>query len=284
VRLPDLLGIEVFKTIRRRAFWVTLGGFAFLLTMQFGTIWYMHRRQMRPTRFGPMPAPPSLELPNAWAPIVGAIAALGGFFLAVCIILLIAAEFPWRTTRQNVIDGLSKEEYFAGKLLLCALLIVVFIVVGLLAAGTFAVLDTPNAPANGWAGSTDLMMLGGVILAFAGYAALALFFAFALRSSGSALGVTLLYLAVLEPLIAQTARRIGALEGAPRYFPTRVFSALVARGQYDPALRGSVSIMQMARGIQPPQFFDTRVLIALAIGYVAVFISATYALFRSRDL
>jgi ABC-2 type transport system permease protein len=284
MRIGSLLGIELFKMIRRRAFWVTTGGFALLLILQFGTIWYAHQHQMHRTGFGPMAAPPMIELPGAWAPIIGATGSIGGFFLSICIILLISAEFPWRTTRQNVIDGLSKEQYFGGKLLLCAVLVVVFIIVGLLAGGVFAFLDTPGTPPNGWIGAIDAMMLGGVLLALAGHAALALFFAFALRSPGSALGITLLYLAILEPLVAQTITHIDALKDAPRYFPTRIFSELTARGQYDPAVRGSLSIMQMARGIQLPQYFDTPALIALAVGYIALFTAATYALFRSRDL
>ncbi len=285
MRIANLLGIELFKTIRRRAFWVTLGGFAFLLVVQFGMIWYMHKRQAQRIGFGAIAPPsPGLDLPNAWSPIMGATATLGGFFIAVCVILLVAAEFPWRTTRQSVIDGLSKEQYFGAKLLLCGVLIVTFAVVGLVAGGTFAFLDTAGTPANGWITALDWQMLGGTMLALTGYTALALFFAFALRSSGSALGVTLLYLVVLEPLIATAVHRVDALQNAPRYFPTRVFSELSARGQYDAASRGGLSIMQMARGMQPQEFFDTRLLVALGIGYALLFVAATYGLFRSRDL
>jgi ABC-type transport system involved in multi-copper enzyme maturation permease subunit len=61
----------------------------------------------------------------------GQLNVLPAFFLAVTLVMLVTSEFSWRTARQNVIDGLSKEQFFAAKVLMmlfvmAALLIVPF--------------------------------------------------------------------------------------------------------------------------------------------------------------
>src|SRR5438552_13524210 len=102
MRVADLAAIEAFKTIRRRAFWITLVSFGLLIAAQFATQWYLRGRiaRQRPT-FGPVPQPPSIALPQSWPHIFGATLTLGGVFVAIAIVLLIADEFEWRTARQN---------------------------------------------------------------------------------------------------------------------------------------------------------------------------------------
>jgi hypothetical protein len=43
--------------------------------------------------------------------------------------MLVTSEFTWRTARQNVIDGLSKEQFFAAKWLMTMMVTIAFIIV-----------------------------------------------------------------------------------------------------------------------------------------------------------
>ena len=67
---------------------------------------------------------------------------VGFIFAAVLVILLVAAEFGWRTARQNVIDGLSKTQWFAAKVLLLPLLTALFLALRVLVGGTLALAGT----------------------------------------------------------------------------------------------------------------------------------------------
>jgi hypothetical protein len=66
--------------------------------------------------------------------ILGTAAGLGSLFTGVLMILLFAPEFSWRTARQNVIDGLSKERFYAGKVILLARLVLILMATTLGAA------------------------------------------------------------------------------------------------------------------------------------------------------
>jgi hypothetical protein len=43
---------------------------------------------------------------------------IASIFGVVLIVLMVCNEFGWKTSRQNIIDGLSKPQWFAGKALL----------------------------------------------------------------------------------------------------------------------------------------------------------------------
>lgn len=109
---------EAIKTFKRLAFWVTFLFFSFILTMEFGENYF--RAAGDPDR--------SFALPGAWREIVTGNSEIALIFGSVILILLLSSEFSWRTARQNVIDGLSKEQFFVGKGLLLPIVGLMFIV------------------------------------------------------------------------------------------------------------------------------------------------------------
>ncbi|MBK9980304.1 MAG: hypothetical protein IPP20_20760 [Gemmatimonadetes bacterium] len=80
---------------------------------------------------------------------------LAAFFASIVLILLVSSEFTWRTSRQNVIDGLSKEEFFGAKLFLLPGVGLFFFIVMVLVAGGFAFAGTV---AKGVLGSTGALV------------------------------------------------------------------------------------------------------------------------------
>ncbi|MBK7832401.1 MAG: hypothetical protein IPJ56_08660 [Gemmatimonadetes bacterium] len=142
---------------------------------------------------------------------------LAAFFASIVLILLVSSEFTWRTSRQNVIDGLSKEEFFGAKLFLLPGVGLFFFIVMVLVAGGFAFAGTV---AKGVLGSTgalvrpaDLALMGGSIIGLLGWASLAFLLAIAIRSSGSAIGAFFLYF-IVEQILGQLAGRSAPRRGS----------------------------------------------------------------------
>ena len=105
-------------------------------------------------------------------------------FGAVVLILLMSSEFTWRTARQNVIDGLSKTEWFWGKVTLLPIVGAIFILsqIGIGAGFAFAGTD-PGATREAILGAPFFQALGGFFLAFFVLGSLASTAALAIRSS-----------------------------------------------------------------------------------------------------
>src|SRR5690606_11850382 len=117
VRIGVLFRTEMIKVRRRPAFWVAVLALLAALALTYGI------RLHASVKHGRTPAP----LPEAWEGILLGTGPLPALLAAVALILLTASEFSWRTARQNVIDGLSKNEWFLAKLLLLPFLATVFL-------------------------------------------------------------------------------------------------------------------------------------------------------------
>jgi ABC-2 type transport system permease protein len=254
---------EFIKTRRRVAFWVAFGGFAGLLTLVFMGMHY--QGVQRPDH--------PFSLPGAWSEIVGGPGALSAFFASMALVLLVASEFTWRTARQNVIDGLSKEEFFAAKLLLLPGVGIVFFAALLLIGGGIALSGTHGAT-EAVVRAADAKLMGGALIGLFGWIALAFLLAITIRGSGPAIGVFFLYFLV-EQIVGQLVSRIGPTAAtAARYFPVAVFNALWRPQSYSAArtLPGG------------PPHVDVATLMFAGVAYVALFLLAAFLLYRRRDL
>ncbi len=127
---------------------------------------------------------------------------IGGFFhyiLAVIVIILICSEFNFKTVRQNVISGMSRGEWLAGKILLMmffalASTIVVFLcsmIMGLTHSSSFEM---------------EMMMdQAHFILAYfiqtVGYLVFSILVGMLIRNTGIAIGIFSIYTWIIEKVI-----------------------------------------------------------------------------------
>jgi ABC-2 type transport system permease protein len=200
---------------------------------------------------------------------------MGAYFASVALMLLVASEFSWRTARQNVIDGLSKEQFFLGKLMLLPMIGAVMFAVPLLVGPAIASLGE-GFPAGAWMTPAQAQLAGAAALAMLGIMSLAFLFAMTIRSAGSAVGVFLLYLVFVE-------RFGGAILGAirddwaraARYFPANVFGGLADPARWNPAAPAQAGDMAAVA---------TPALLALGIGWILLLWLGSFLLFRRRDL
>lgn len=265
---------EWLKAVHRLAFWVGFLFFTGINTVEYANRYV--RAKHDPER--------TFALPEAWPDLLTDDIEVVFICGAVMLILLIGNEFTWRTARQNVIDGLSKEQWFLGKLLLVPFMLVAFFGVGrLLPGAVFASLGTDGGDAI--AGGIFWSAVGGVSLGLIGAMSLAFFFVTAIRAAGAAMGVWLLWFAAIENLIAGGLVRLSeALEPVVEFFPSSVFPSLFRWIQYDPAAFQAAVARALENNRNPPEIWDLSALVLTACAWVLVLLGGSFVWFRKRDL
>lgn len=120
-----LLQIDLKKMTNYRTFWIVCG--LYFLTLGFTTasgMEFLKWLQSKGAEFGAdinINRIPLYHFPDVWQNLFY----ISGFFklvLAFLVVISITNEFTYRTIRQNIIDGLSREEFLYSKILTNVLL------------------------------------------------------------------------------------------------------------------------------------------------------------------
>ena len=268
---------ELIKMFKRLAFVVTSGFFLFIFAVEYGEDYY--RAAGDPER--------TFALPGAWRSIVTGNSQIALIFGSVVLILLLSSEFSWRTARQNVIDGLSKEQFFLAKLLLLPIVGILFITMQLTIGGAFALAGTDLATVTEpLIGAVHWSTIGGFALAFLGYGSFALFVSLAIRNSGSAMAVWFFYVAIGEQLLAgglgAVRDRLGEFA---RFLPINTFNQLHGYYQHDLAAFQQAVQRAVEAGNDPPSDpWANGTLLLVWLLWVALFVGGSFLWFRKRDL
>lgn len=188
-------------------------------------------------------------------------------FVAVLVALTVSNELEWRTCRQNVIDGLSKNRWFVGKLLLIGSACVVFYGTQVSLGATLGYLGTTAGRAGYSPALTYVAAAGGALIGMFSYSAAALLFSMWLRSAGPVIAITLLYF-VFDSLAAS-----GLPADVAALLPGQVQGALFQFGQYLPQPHSSLAYHWSNPG-----------LFLAGIAWVTAFLAASYWVYRTRDL
>jgi ABC-type transport system involved in multi-copper enzyme maturation permease subunit len=243
---------EWLKTKKRPASMICLGLFAAVHIFAFT---------------GAVRSEEGLALPWAWTEILAGAPQVAALTGTILLILLVTNEFAWRTVRQNVIDGLSREEWFLGKLILVPILLVVFLGTQILLGLIFALVGSGGQMAGLVPGPDHWRALGGTALGFCGYASLGLAVAVAVRSPGASVGVLFLWILLVEELLASWLARLSdSLVPLAQHFPLEVFDAL----------------MRQAR--RAPELWSAPRLLVASYVWILLLVGGSYLVFRRRDL
>ncbi len=267
-----LLENEWFKMRKRLAFWMTLGFYCFITFMVNAESAFDDDS--------------TFALPEAWDSIFSDSSTVFVIFASIALIMLASSEFSWRTARQNVIDGLSKKQWFWGKAMLLPLLGFVFLSAKLALSIGLALPDTIGAEASGpiFPGSV-LAACAGLFLVFLNVGGLALLLSTAIRSAGPAMAAWFFWIGFGEQLFpAILTRFLPSMEAAFRYFPFASAGPLTQFAMYDDAAfqRLSERAEQAERAV--PELPGMLFTVSVNLGWAVFFISLAYLLFRRRDL
>lgn len=269
---------EWFKARKRLAFWLTLGFFSFVTAMNHGSEFFDARDDPETT----------YALPEAWSNVFSAdTSTFLLIFACIGLILLASSEFTWRTARQNVIDGLSKTQWYWGKIMLLPILGVVYVVAVVLIGGGIAWLGTDLGAAVGPILPLGVLKAaGGLLLAFASVGGLALFLALAIRSSGGAMAVWFLWIFPMEQLIVPgvLGRIMPFLRDYLQYQPFAAAQRLFAYESYDPAAFDRLVTAREAAERTPPPPPELTAILWVNGGWAVLFIGLGFLWFRQRDL
>ena len=262
--IGKLLRAEAIKVRGRSAFTIPILAFTiFLLIMMAGMVWASRNSRGQ------------LQTPRVWYEFSEPIAQMTVFFSMITVINLVAAEYTWRTARQNVIDGLSREQWFLGKLSLVPLVSLLFFLIGF-SLITITVLFFAERTGSFITGG-QLATIGGVLYSSICFSSLAAFFAFLTRTSGGAIAATLGYMTLGEGLITFALMRINPdWQIFGRYLPAQIFGALGEARQWD----ANAPVPRSIR-VEP---LDDWLLASIALAYAALLCTAAFLMVRKRDL
>lgn len=268
--VTQLLRLEAIKVRRRSGFQLPVVIFTGFVLLMLGIRIYLGRNS---DSFN------VASFPAAWRDIHEANRNLLLWFAVITMINVTAPEYAWRTARQNVIDGFSREQFLAGKMLMIPAITLLFVLIGyglsMVIVGITGGVDGEFMPV------LIRKSILGLTLGTLGLTSIALFASIATRNIAGAL--VLVYVSVaLENGVQLILYYVGGfLAGLASYLPGAVLLSLSDPIQYDPETRAR------AMGTRAPwqgEMLEPTVLVVMALVYIALFLGASYLLVRRRDL
>lgn len=258
--------LELFKTCKRLATWVTYVCFMLFTALIFGVQYAAARQSHGHAYFG---------YPDALPSVLTAGVSVASTFCVVLIVLLVCNEFDWKTSRQNIIDGLSKRQWLAGKVLLMATLAVALYLSQLAVGGAFAFMGTSDLHRHPFDPTTHYLLAAcGALLAMLCYASIALVICVSVRSTGPCLAIALIY-QIFDNIAARILRN-QHLGAAADWLPYQIHNALTSYGQYQPYGSAARSHLE--------SHWNTGVLFLAAVALVAALVGVSFRIFTRRDL
>ncbi|MFM2377084.1 MAG: hypothetical protein RLZZ165_2181 [Bacteroidota bacterium] len=260
-----LLSIELNKLRSYRAFWI-------LTTLYFvGLAGTLMTIQGVFNTFLDDNVPPVMRggfrwdfygLPDGWH-YMSWVASLFNYLLPMVVIIIVSSEFTYKTVRQNVINGLSRQEWMTGKLLLMGFFALASTLVLFLVALTFGLAHSDWKEGLGL--FSQVGYVAGYFVQTCGYLILAMLLSIIIRNTGVTIGVMAIYSLFLELVI-----EFRFPEEFRGFFPLRAFSNLVLNPFSRTAIGGAGA-------------FDVQAWL-VSLAYMGLFAGIGYWLLQKRDL
>lgn len=200
-------------------------------------------------------------LPEGWH-YMSWVASLFNYLLPTVVIIIVSAEFTYKTVRQNVINGLSRAEWMTGKLLLMGFFALASTLVLFIISLTFGLFNSELS--DGAALFSQVGYVLGYFIQTSGYLILAMLLSIIIRNTGVTIGIMTIYALFLELVIEYRFP-----EEFRCYFPLRAFSNLVMN--------------PFSRDVISAPVLDPRDLI-VSLFYIGLFAGIGYWLLKKRDL
>lgn len=196
------------------------------------------------------------SFPEAWR-TVAYFSSLFVFIPAIVVILLVTNEYTYKTNRQNIIDGWSRNDFMTGKLLGVLILSAIVTALYALVALTIGLTNTSNPAADKW-------LLAHYIGLFAlqtfSQLSIAFMTGLLIRRSFIALAIFAFYFVLAEP-IAVNGLKYKFQSNAGEFFPLEISHRLLPK----PAFLGRINeeAYKAALKAVTPHIFYTLLLILI---------------------
>ena len=266
--------IELLKSRKRIALWVTAGGFSFIMAMLVLVPLVL-------ALSGQGGAP--FAFPLVWRGALGFPINVGGLFLGVLTIQLAAREFGWKTARQNVIDGFSREQFYFAKVLVLGLLTVLFLIIPIVLT-TAGVVISPDEGTGTFAEATDLNYMLAYLLVLTLWGSAGLMLAMLIRAAGGASGVLLLYFIVENIVVSLLTFWREELDRYLGFLPVQITQALARQELHYPDVLAATNARRQEFGQPPLELPDFGGLVVATLAWAALFLTIAFVSTRRRDL
>lgn len=215
-----LLKIEWLKIKSYRAFWV----FSILYLASIFLInyigWTTQQRAFNSAPGSEQFFGNAYAFPRVWQ-TVGWMSSWLLYFPGMLIIMLMTNEFNFKTHRQNIIDGLSRQQFIGVKIVMVVLLAVVITLLNFLSAVVFGNMTAGEFSTKG------IEYMGYVFLQSLAYIFFALMLAVLFRRSGLAIIVFILYGLIFEWLITALLTFQAKLAPYSYFLPLQTSDVLI---------------------------------------------------------
>jgi hypothetical protein len=176
-------------------------------------------------------------LPDAWASILSDPSRLTLVLGSAILVLILATEITWRELREDVIDDLSRDQWFVSKLFE-TLMVCLFYEMMVLGTGALFAMTNPYTV---FLRVSDVNMIAAWSLGLIGFASLAFFIATTVRRAGPAFSLLLIWVSLGETAVQ------NLLRGAPftEFLPGKVFFQLIDPSNFSPVKAGMDQVVLM---------------------------------------
>ncbi len=191
------------------------------------------------------------------------------FIPGLMIITSITNEYTYKTHRQNVIDGLSRQQFINVKIILVLIIALVSTVFVFLTALLYGLI------AGGAFSFDKIEFIGYYFIQALSYSLLALLLSVLIKRSGLSIGLFFLYAFIIENFVGAIINHAGgnmqAVNGLGDYLPLNTVDNLIPF----PFFRNLVKF-----GTQPSLY----ILISLSAVYLIVYYFLSVRKFKTQDL
>jgi ABC-2 type transport system permease protein len=276
--MMKLLKIEFRKILTYKVFWILTGlyflflGLGIFMAEFILNDWVNNFNKRFPI---PMPHVTLYFFPDVWQNLTFfASIRYVLIFPALVVIILITNEFANKTIRQNIVNGLSKQDFLFSKLqFILVLSIVVTIVLGIV---IFLLgLSHSDDQQLGMMGR-KFIFLPGFFIQILSYLVFAFFFGFMLKHTGLAIALFTLYSLIIEPVIYYVLK-------IPFFQPNNISPYLPVNSVLRIVEYPAIPFLQKFMGVTL-QSSVSFIHCGIALLYSAVMIGIVFLLMAKKDL
>jgi len=222
--MSSLIKTEWLKIKKYPAFWWMLGIVALAYPgMNYAIYVNGYKDQLTDETMGPIlqMLPNPFTFPEVWQ-TVAFISSLFVFLPSIVVIMFITNEYTYKTNRQNIIDGWSRTNFMASKLIDVLIISLVVTLLYIITAFVIGTVNSGNANGNYLAGTK---YIGLFWLQMFSQLSIALLIAFLVRKAFIALGIFLFYFFPLEPILVQVLKKYA--NGTGEFLPLEISDRLI---------------------------------------------------------
>lgn len=263
-----LLRIEWRKHAKNPIFWAVIILYIIsVVTELFGAEAFINRITSNASKNSPIPIP-NLSIytfPDIWHSLTY----LAGFLkplLAFAVILFVTNEFSYKTIRQHIINGLSREEVFITKLIFIVMLSFVSAVAVSLSVLILGLFHTTGLQFGMI--TQKSFFIGAYFLEILCVAGFAMLLSIILKRSGLTIVVFSVYFFIAEPVLGFELN-----EDVARYLPLKTFGRMIDVP--------NTALMKLF-GVNFREYIDLMD-VFLSLLYLSIFLVITYLIIKKRD-